>query len=275
MVKYQSQILRGLVTATSLLLLVCLMVPGPILGQTPRVAGELSAVKQATINGVEAISGLTVFSGNRIKTTSQGLATINLGTRGRIELGGDTEMAMRFSSDSVGGELRGGRAVLSAPMGISVSLSTIEGLVMSDGKQASVLTVEAIGNRVRVAASRGTVKIISPTKTELITPGDEVIIGSQTQDRGWQHRRILTAGALGAGGVVAASQVAAPAGALAITPAKVTTLSGLVNASLGYSVKNVTRVNLKDRDPEHFFSTSITCRDHESIVCHRRSSVTP
>src|SRR5262245_7625357 len=134
----KTHILPCQLAAACIVLLSCLLAPGSTLAQTaPKMAGELVSARGATLNNVGAISGLTVFSGSKMKTSSGGTATIALGKSGRFELGSDTEMILSFSSNSVGGELLNGRTVVSVPAGVSVSVMTPEGRIASDGKQPS------------------------------------------------------------------------------------------------------------------------------------------
>jgi hypothetical protein len=64
-----------------------------------------------TINGTSAISGATVFSESRIRTAANSSAIINLGRMGRLQLGPESEMTVRFSDGALGGSLTAGRAV--------------------------------------------------------------------------------------------------------------------------------------------------------------------
>lgn len=141
--------------------------------------GELSVVGSATINGTSAISGATVFNDSKIKTSSNGAAAINLGKLGRIELGPDTELTLRYTDGTIGGNLLSGRAVVNAPTGIAVSLATADGIATSDGSQASALTVDVSCGNTRVGSSRSGAKVTSGSKVESVAAGQEVAVGTQ------------------------------------------------------------------------------------------------
>src|SRR5262245_9010687 len=96
------------------------LVPVTALAQTgSKATGELSVSGPVTINGTAAISGATIFSDSTIKTSHKGSATVNLGKLGRVQLGPESEMLVRFSDSGVGGNLAAGRAVTSTPAGVN------------------------------------------------------------------------------------------------------------------------------------------------------------
>ncbi|MGH9800008.1 MAG: hypothetical protein ACRD82_06555, partial [Blastocatellia bacterium] len=248
----------------SLKLAVCLLVLAVSVMAQSKVAGELAAASEATINGASAVSGTTVFSNNRVRTSRQGAAIVNAGKLGRLELGAESDLTLQFSPGNLGGQLHGGRAVISAPMGVAISVSTPKGLVTTDG-QAAVLAIEADGKQARVVAYRGEAKLIANGKIERIATGEE--IAQQSSSSVWQRRRLFVAGGIGATGLAGfsnpgqlASQLATPAAA-----AQPVTLTSLFNAGVNYSLLRLT--SGADRDPEQFFDTTITCRDHDNIFC--------
>jgi hypothetical protein len=151
-----------------------------VLAQTAqKVAGEVSVVGSATINGTTAISGATVFSDTTIKTARNGAVTVNLGKLGRVELGAESEMLLRFADGAIGGKLTGGRAVVSAPAGVAVSVATADGVAASEGKQAVALTVDVSCGNTRVASTKSDAKLTSGSKVEHIAAGQEVAVGTQ------------------------------------------------------------------------------------------------
>jgi hypothetical protein len=174
-----------------------------------KAAGDLSVTGQVTLNGAAAISGATVFSSSRVKTWPKGAATVNLGKLGRIELGPDTEMTLSFSEGTVGGQLLSGRAVVSAPAGVAISVTTSDGAAVADGKQATSLIVDVTCGNTRVASSRGDAKVTSSNKVEYVAAGQEVAVGTQTPAQGSRCTRLTAAGAAGTGGGLSAGAIAA------------------------------------------------------------------
>ncbi len=148
------------------------------LAQTAK-SGELTVAGSVMINGTQAISGATVFSESKIKTARLSGATINLGKMGRIQLGPESEMTLRFTDGNIGGNLTAGRAVVSAPAGVSISVATAEGIATADGKQASALTIDVTCGNTRVASARSAAKVTSGAKVETVAAGSEVAVGQQ------------------------------------------------------------------------------------------------
>ncbi|MCY7391435.1 MAG: hypothetical protein LH647_08045, partial [Leptolyngbyaceae cyanobacterium CAN_BIN12] len=68
---------------------------------TAAASGQLSLARQVSINGSDAIAGQTIFSGSRVKVANQGNAVLNLGRLGRIELGADSDFALRIAGNVI------------------------------------------------------------------------------------------------------------------------------------------------------------------------------
>jgi hypothetical protein len=143
---------------------------------TPHAAGELAIVGNVLLNGTPAISGATIFSDSTIKT-GEGGATVNLGQGGRIEVAPNSEMTVRFTETNVGGNLKAGSTTISAPAGVAVNVATAEGTAVSEGKDASTLTVDVSCGNTRVAALHSDAKIVSADKTEMVAQGQQASVG--------------------------------------------------------------------------------------------------
>jgi hypothetical protein len=191
------------------------------LAQTAKSAGELSVTGSVMINGTQAISGATVFNDSKVKTSRNSGATINLGKLGRVQLGPESEMTLRFSDGTIGGNLTTGRATVSAPAGVSIAVATAEGVATADGKQAAALTIDVTCGNTRVAASRSDAKVTSGSKVEYVAAGSETSVGQaqaprcarlSTASQGQQLSAAAIAALIIAGvggavaGIVAASQ---------------------------------------------------------------------
>lgn len=160
------------------------LVTSSVLAQTAaKAAGELSVTGNVTINGTSAISGATVFSESKIKTARNGMATVNLGKIGRVQLGPESEMTISFVEGRIGGNLTSGRATVSTPTGVAINVATAEGVVTAEGKNASSLTIDVTCGNTRVASSRSDAKVASGSKVEYVAAGSEVSVGSQTAPR--------------------------------------------------------------------------------------------
>lgn len=144
-----------------------------------KTAGELSVRGNVTLNGAAAISGATVFSNGTIRTAENGSATINLGRLGRVELAPNSEMVVSFADSRIGGTLRAGRATVSSPAGVGISVITADGNAVAEGRQASALTVDVTCGNTRVASSRSDAKVTAGNKVEYVAAGQEVAVGTQ------------------------------------------------------------------------------------------------
>src|SRR5215475_8845549 len=153
------------------------------LAQSPQNAGELSVTGSVMINGTAAISGATVFSDSKIKTSRNSTATVNLGKLGRVQLGPESEMTLQFVAGNIGGNLTSGRAVVNAPVGVTVNVVTADGVATADGKQAVQLMIDVTCGNTRVAATRSAAKVTSGSKVEVVAAGAEVAVGQAAAPR--------------------------------------------------------------------------------------------
>jgi hypothetical protein len=228
-----------------------------------KAKGEVVSASQTKINGFSAISGMTVFSNNRIMTGKHGAAVINLGRLGRIELGAETDMTLRLSESSIGGELRSNRVVVSAPAGIAVAVNTAKSMVTTDGRRPAVLTIYVDGEKARVVAHVGAASVV-PTGEEGRMAGGKETSQSPRGD-GWKRAGIV-AGAIGAAGVAQMGVRGATAASNAPT------FAGLFKAGINYSIDP--KFN-RGQDSEDSFETSMTCRDSDKKYCRKKSKYKP
>lgn len=169
-----------------------LLVTGSTAAKT--VAGELLFARQVTLNGTAAISGLTVFSESRFQTSPSGAATINLNQLGRIGLGPETEMTLRFTESMMGGSLLSGRVIVSAPAGVKILVVTAQGLTQSDGKQATALTIDVTDGHTRVVANLGDAEVTSGHRIEYVAEGKEVVVGTKAANKSARTKNPTPAG---------------------------------------------------------------------------------
>ncbi len=158
------------------------MVTGSALAQSSvkssgKSAGELSVSGSVTINGTSAISGATVFSESRIRTAANSSAVINLGRLGRLQLGPESEMTVRFNDGTLGGSLSAGRAVANAPAGVAVSILTADGVAAAGGGKSAAIAVDVTCGNTRVMAARSEATLTAAGRVETVNPGKEVSAG--------------------------------------------------------------------------------------------------
>ena len=238
--------------------------PGQALAQSSSKAkGEVVSASQTKINGFSAISGMTVFSNNRVMTGKHGAAVINLGRLGRIEFGAETDMTLRLSESGIGGELRSNRVVVSARAGVAIAVNTAKSLVATDGREPAVLTIYLDGESARVIAHVGSATIV-PTGEESRMAGGKGLSQSP-RGEGWKRAGF------------AASAIGAATGASigvrgATAPSNAPTFAGLFRAGVNYSIDPKFD---KGSDSEDSFESSMTCRDSDKKYCRKKSHYKP
>jgi hypothetical protein len=134
-----------------------------------KVAGELWVNGLVEVNGRAATTGMTVFSGGKIKVGPGGAATIQLGKRtGSIKLMAESEMVLNLLSGVIGGQLTKGRITVVTPQGVSISVPTAMGEVVSREPLESVFTIEATAERTKICVERGkgALKLASPVPAD-------------------------------------------------------------------------------------------------------------
>jgi hypothetical protein len=268
----RSRIIAGLSSLLKVISLVAFfpLMAGPVWAQSSsKASGEIVSANQAKINGFSAISGMTVFSNNRITTGRQGAAVINLGRLGRIEFGAETDMTLRLSEASIGGELRSNRVVVSARAGIAIAIHTAKSMVTTDGRQPAVLTIYVDGEKARVITHLGEASVVSTgeegrLKREGLMAGGKKLSQSP-RGEGWR-RAGLAAGAIGAASLTHMGVQRATAAPNAAT------FAGLFKAGVNYSIDP--KFN-RGPGSEESFETSMTCRDGDRKLCRKKSRFTP
>lgn len=171
-------------------------------------SGELSVSGDVTVNGQKAISGGTIFSDSVIVTAKDSRATVSLGKLGRIELMANTSVRLSFTDSSISGLLDSGRAHVSTPAGVVVSLTTKDGAVTVDGTQATAFTASTENGNTSVSTEAGMAELRSGATVTKIAAGESGVAGTpQSKSDDDDHK--LSGGALAAillatGGAIAA-----------------------------------------------------------------------
>lgn len=157
-----------------------LIVNSAIAQISAKLVGDISVRGTVTLNGMNTASGATVFDGGHIKTGNNGAATINLGRLGQIELGADSELVLKLENSLIGGNLRTGHAIVSAPIGTGVNIVTADGMATTEGRDAAVLTVDVVCGNTRVASTKSDARLIAGSRVEIVAAGQEVAVGTSS-----------------------------------------------------------------------------------------------
>ena len=179
------------------------------LATTGARSGELSVIGDVSVNGQKVTSGGTIFSGSAIVTARESSATVSLGKLGRIELSASTSLRLTFVDNAIVGLLDSGRARVSTPAGVSVNLTTKDGSVVVDGKQATAFTVNTQNGNTVVATEAGIAELKSGATVTHIAAGESGVAGTPQAKKDDDDGHKLSGGALFAllaatGGAVAA-----------------------------------------------------------------------
>jgi hypothetical protein len=101
--------------------------------RSSQLSGQLIANGPVTVNGNKAITGTTVFTDSHIAVdcAKGNSAVINLGKLGRIDIVAGTKLTLRFSDGLISGDLQEGKAIISTPSTVKVSVNTPDGGVVT------------------------------------------------------------------------------------------------------------------------------------------------
>jgi hypothetical protein len=173
-----------------------------------KASGELSVSGQVTVNGQKVISGGTLFSDSAILTADQSSAVLSISKFGRVELAPNSSLRISFADHSLTAMLETGSAHVSTLTGISVNLTTKDGVIVVDGSQATSFTVNATHGVTSIATDSGLAQLHAGNTVKQIAAGESATAGMPSPDKGDEDSK-LSGGALAAlllavGGAVAA-----------------------------------------------------------------------
>jgi hypothetical protein len=146
-------------------------------GQTG-TTGELSVSGQVSVNGQNAISGATVFSDSTVTTAKGSSAVVSLGKLSRVEVLPESSVKLSFNETSISGMLDSGRVRVSSGSGVSVNIMTKDGVVVADGSQAAVFTVNTEAGNTVVNTQSGRVELRSGGQVQQVAAGSEAMAGT-------------------------------------------------------------------------------------------------
>ncbi len=95
-----------------------------------------------------------MFSGGGVRTGENSTAILSFGQMGQVELTSASDFTLAVEGATLGGELRAGRATIVVPVGVRIKMRTADGPIMTDGREAIVLTVDVTTGKTRVESNR-------------------------------------------------------------------------------------------------------------------------
>jgi hypothetical protein len=148
------------------------------LATTGSRSGELSVNGDVAVNGQKITSGGTVFSGSAITTAKGSTAVVSLGKLGRIELSPNSSLKLTFVDNKIAGVLDSGLARVSTPETVAVDLTTKDGAVLVDGKDATAFTVNTTAGNTVVSTELGAADLKAGTTLTHIGAGETGTAGT-------------------------------------------------------------------------------------------------
>ena len=143
-----------------------------------KASGELSVSGQVTVNGQKAISGGTVFSDSVVITSDNSSATVSMSKLGRVELAPNSSLRLSFADNNISASLEGGSANVSTLAGVTVSLTTKDGLVSVDGSKATSFTVDAAHGNTALATTVGLAELRAGGAVKVVGEGESAVAGT-------------------------------------------------------------------------------------------------
>lgn len=135
------------------------------------LTSELVLSGKVKVNGKNVASGLTIASGDTVETAKGSSAVVSLGKLGRVEVGSAANLKLDFNEWNIRGYLSAGSARFSTAAGTSATISTMNGEVIADNKQANVFTVDTECGNTVVSTETGQVELHAGGKVVKIVAG--------------------------------------------------------------------------------------------------------
>lgn len=166
------------------------------LATTGSRSGELSVKGDVSVNGQKVTSGGTVFSGSAITTAKDSTAVVSLGKLGRIELSPNASLKLTFVDNKIAGVLDSGLARVSTPEAVAVDLTTKDGIVLVNGKDATAITVNTTAGNTVVSTELGAADLKAGTTLTHIGAGETGTAGTPQAKPADDEDHGLSGGAL-------------------------------------------------------------------------------
>jgi len=142
--------------------------------------GTVGAAPVVTVNGTNAISGATVFSDSTVTTAKGSSAVVSLGKLGRVEVFPDTTMKLSFTDSTITITLEAGRVRVSSSSGVTATVTTSDGQVVTTGDRMNEFTVDVSCGDTWVSVKKGSVELRAGSTVKQIAAGGQDTAGTAT-----------------------------------------------------------------------------------------------
>ena len=143
--------------------------------------GEITVNCSVTVDGQNAISNATIFSGSTITTGNNSSAIVSLGKLGKIELLADSSLMLKFGESSITGVLSSGKLQVSNMSGIATTVTTKDAVVIADAAQSNVFTVEVACADTLATTISGLVTMRNGSIDKQVAAGTDASVGIPSQ----------------------------------------------------------------------------------------------
>jgi hypothetical protein len=142
---------------------------------------EISVTGQVTVNGQPAVSNSTIISGSTIVTGTDSTATISIGKTGRVELMGDSNLALQFSDTSITGVISSGKVRVTNSAGVAATITSKDAVAIADAGQSDTFVVEVECSHTHVDTMAGIVTVREGTNDKQVVAGTSATAGNLAQ----------------------------------------------------------------------------------------------
>jgi len=171
---------QKLVTFTTLLTVWCVYSMVALAVPTD-LNGEITVTGQVTVNGQAAVSSSTILSGSTIVSGADSSAVVSLGKAGRVEIGADSSVTLRFTENSIVGIVSQGKVRVSNGAGIATTFTTKDTTIIADAGQADSFAIEVECSHTHVDTSAGVVTMREGTSDKQVVAGTSAVAGNLSQ----------------------------------------------------------------------------------------------
>lgn len=149
----------------------------------PDSSASITVSGTVTVNDRAVISNSTLVSGSTITTGESGdsVATVDMGKLGRVELLSQSSVILKFDGNGIYGTLLVGKVRVMNMSGVTTTVTTKEGIVVGDARQANTFTVETECGRTSVNSAVGSATLRAEGQDRQVAAGTEVVAGSLQQ----------------------------------------------------------------------------------------------
>jgi len=142
-----------------------------------RPTGDLFTSGRVLLDGSDAVSGTSLFSGGEVSTDEGSCAVLDLGPTGRAELLPQSSLVINFGGKCVSGSLGAGGVRVSKPAGVAASFATGDGSAVAESGGPAVFTLRYEEGRTTVETQAGEVRLRLKGKDVTVAAGERYAEG--------------------------------------------------------------------------------------------------